>query len=128
MATLSANPLDYSDILEVVSLQIRALYSFQAEVLAAKGSMSLNPNLHAEFFGLTSIEILARFDLYRQESEYHGILTLLARLEAEIKADFLVRSAQVPFNSVFALWGAQPKFDHLMEAWKKAVPTSQMHS
>ncbi len=125
MASLSANPLDYSDILEVFSVQTKAIYTFQNEVLAALRARSLNRNRHAEFFGLTSTEILTRFDLYLREAEYHGILTLLARLEAEIKADFLARTAQSPFNSLFVVWGVQPKFEDLMETWKKVAPLNR---
>ncbi|HEY3873860.1 MAG TPA: hypothetical protein VGM92_00155 [Candidatus Kapabacteria bacterium] len=125
MSLLSANPLDSSDILEVVAVQSRALDLFQDEVHTALRTSALNPMRHAEFFGLTSMEILSRFDLYRRETEYHGILTLLARLEAEVKADFQRRSAQVPFNSLFVQWGAQPKFDDLMETWKKAAPINR---
>lgn len=125
MATLSANPLDFTDVVEVVAVQTRALNSFQNEVLLAFRKGSLNSQHHQEFLGLTSTEILARFDLYRKESEYRGILTLLARLEAEIKADFLSRTAQVPFNSLFVASGAQPKFDDLMDTWKKVAPLNR---
>jgi hypothetical protein len=125
VSPLSANPLDFSDILEIVAVQSRALDLFQDEVLTAFRTSSLNPVRHAEFFGLTSMEILSRFELYRRETEYHGILTLLARLEAEVKSDFRQRTTEAPFDSLWVLSGLQPRFEDLLDAWKKAVPASR---
>jgi hypothetical protein len=125
VSPLSANPLDFSDILEVAAVQSRSLDSFQDEILIAFRTLSLNSVRHAEFFGLTPIEILSRFELYRREAEYHGMLTLLARLEAEVKADFQLRTAQAPFDSLWVLSGSQPRFEDLLDAWKKAVPASR---
>ena len=76
----------------------------------------MNPARHSEFADLKRLEILNRFDYYRSELEYHAILTLLARLEAEMKADFLLRYGQSPFEALFRRWGIQPPFDELLDS------------
>lgn len=122
MAFLDPNPISFSESLEISNVQVTALNTFQSEILRGLSAGVMDPARHSEFIGLQREEILDRFDVYRQESEYHAILTLLAQLEAIIKSDFLLRQNQLPFNVLYHRWGIQPPFEDLLDYWKKTSP------
>jgi hypothetical protein len=117
--------ISYEAAREVSEIQIRSLNSFQQEVLEAFQGGNFDPHRHQEFASLNLAEILNRFEQYRQEAEYHGILTILARAEADLKDDFNKRKLQqTPFNSFYLRFGDRFRLDELLDLWKVADPSS----
>ena len=125
MPTFFKAPVGYEEAREVSEIQIRSLNSFQQEVLEAFQRGKLDHNRHQEFATFNLAQILNRFEHYRQEAEYHGILTILARAEADLKDDFQRRKLQqTPFISFYLRYGDRFRLDELLDLWKVTDPSS----
>jgi hypothetical protein len=108
---------DLNDLLESFEVTSRALDREQRFVLGmlAFGQLSVP----SEFIGMTQTDVLLRFDLYIAEIEFGAILSMVASIEAQIKADYrLRRKRKGNFRVIKEQQGSKPRLQDLLSAWR----------
>ncbi len=116
-ARLNPKPVPLEYTLELSRVQTDALKLLQHEEVAKFESGNID--LYPKYIGLSSKDIDARFDAYREETELNTMLILLATIEAIIRLDYIEkRRKSGRFRTLYSTKVVRAGLDELLDAWK----------